>query len=192
MKLSIEVKSQAQFINRLVTACLCHGYRFYTPGQIPQAKDPGLVDAKLIEKYAITSSQPKRTRRKQRGLANLQLFRYESFFVLIATRGEHPFFQEERRVFDIGKRPLLFAGHSIALEEGRPHVSIARKEYSLLRHYLLDLAAHRRRDFLEDQIRSLPYCRYAPVLVQQRKLVDAINLKRKKAGFQRLSVKCAA
>ena len=49
---------------------------------------------------------------------------------------------------------------------GRPHVAIARKEYSLLKHYLMDLATHRRREFLEDQIRSLPYCRYAPVLAQ--------------------------
>ena len=100
---TVELRSQAQFINRLVTACLCHGYRYYTPGQIPQTKDPRLVDTKLITKYEITRSRPKRTRRKQRGLANLQLLRYESFFILIATRGAHPFFQEEHRVFDIAK-----------------------------------------------------------------------------------------
>jgi hypothetical protein len=79
------------FVQQLAGCLLPHGYWFYVAGRIPPHKDPERVDAKLIARYGIDLSKRERARRKQRGYANLHYLRYERFFVLLATKGEHRF-----------------------------------------------------------------------------------------------------
>ena len=55
-------------------------------------KDPLAVDAKLIAKYGIAVSESTRARRKKAGQANLQYLRFERFFVVLATKGTHRFY----------------------------------------------------------------------------------------------------
>ena len=81
----------------MAASYLRHGYRFYVTGRIKPSKDPGEIDSKLIAKYGIDISQRERARRKELGLANMHYVRYQTWFVLLATEGHHPFKQNEKR-----------------------------------------------------------------------------------------------
>ena len=68
------------------------------------------VDDKLVERYGIGISQWARARRKQAGRANMQYLRHGRFFVLLATHGEHRFFEEEgANVRDVRRRSIKHA-----------------------------------------------------------------------------------
>src|SRR4051812_20068756 len=83
------------FIQQLAVAYVARGYFFYVTGHIPERKAANRVDEKLVERYHIDLSRWARARRKRAGRANVQYLRHKDFFVLLATHGEHPFFEEE-------------------------------------------------------------------------------------------------
>src|SRR4051812_47340850 len=101
-----EAVSIPGFIQQLAVAYVAKGYWFYVTGCIPPTKDPIAVDAKLVKRYDIECSKWTRCRRKERGLAAIQYIRFRSFFVILATKGEHEFFRAEAEVTDIRRRPI--------------------------------------------------------------------------------------
>lgn len=108
------------FVQQLAVAYITHGYWFYVAGTIPEGKDPAAVDAKLIDRYGIAISKWSRCRRKKQGLANMQYLRHERFFVLLATKGQHEFFEREfAMIRDIRRKSIKFAGYSIGCRKGR-------------------------------------------------------------------------
>src|SRR5262245_46589261 len=114
-----EAASVEGFVQQIACCYLRHGYWWYVAGKIPHDKDPTRVDRKLIEKYCIDVSESTRARRKQLGRANLQYLRLKRFFVLIATKGVHPFFVEEALgIRDIRYCPLKIGGYSISYRRG--------------------------------------------------------------------------
>ncbi len=141
------------FVQQIACCYLRHGYWWYVTGRIPGHKDPRRTDEKLIQKYGIDVSESTRSRRKRLGRANLQYIRHQNFFVLLATKGEHPFFQEEAAAIrDIRRIPLRFAGYSISYRRGgrtrrgekdakwHAHVEIERQRYLELRDHFSELA----------------------------------------------------
>src|SRR5436190_4966269 len=123
MEYRCEATSVSGFIQQLAVAYVGRGYFFYVTGEIPEKKDPRAVDAKLIAKYGLAIGKTARARRKAAGLANVQYLRYRRVFVLLATSGKHPFFEEEREfVRDVRKIPIKFAGYAISYRSGHPHV----------------------------------------------------------------------
>ncbi len=116
------------FVQQLAVAYITHGYWFYVAGEIPVGKDPAAVDAKLVARYGIAISKWARCRRKKQGLANMQYLRHERFFVLLATKGRHDFFERERAsICDVRRKSIKFAGYSIGCRKGRDgrwHVSV--------------------------------------------------------------------
>src|SRR5580693_2412595 len=98
MEYRCEATSVAGFIQQLAVAYVGRGYFFYVTGEIPERKDPRAVDRRIIEKYAVAVGKTARFRRKAAGLANIQYIRYRRAFVLLATSGKHPFFEEERKL----------------------------------------------------------------------------------------------
>jgi hypothetical protein len=122
MRYRAEATSLEGFVQQIACCYLRHGYWFYVTGHIPKSKDPATVDRKLIEKYGIGVSESTRARRKQLGKANLQYLRFERRFVILATHGEHPFFQAESgSIHDIRHIPLKIGGYSISYRPGRPN-----------------------------------------------------------------------
>ncbi len=121
-------KSVEGFVQQLAVAYITHGYWFYVTGTIPDGKDPAAVDAKLIDRYGIAISKWARCRRKKQGLANMQYLRHERFFVLLATKGRHQFFERERAVIrDVRRVSIKFGGYGIGCRKGRDgrwHVSV--------------------------------------------------------------------
>ncbi|MFN0135702.1 MAG: hypothetical protein ACKVS9_06240, partial [Phycisphaerae bacterium] len=146
MKYRCETTSVEGFVQQLAVAYITHGYWFYVAGKIPEGKDPAAIDAKLIERYGIAISKWVRCRRKKQGLANMQYLRYERFFLLLATKGRHDFFERECASFcDVRRVSIKFAGYSIGCrkgQDGRWHASVRinPQEYMSLRACVIDMA----------------------------------------------------
>ena len=119
MEYRYQATSIEGFVQMLASNYLTHGYWFYVQGFVPKGKDPRLIDQKLLKKYRIAISRDQRARRKRAGLANLHYLRFEQSFVLLCSKGHHPFFEEERtRIRDAREAPIQFQGYSISMAPG--------------------------------------------------------------------------
>lgn len=197
--------SVAGFVQQLVSCYLPHGYWFYVSGVIPPGKDPESVDEKLIAKYGIGMSRTSRARRKAVGIANVHYLRYERRFLLLATHGFHPFYDDEARsIRDARRVPIKFEGYSISVAQGgfkrkqnghdaavrdnrwRVRVQIERELYKGLKAYLLDIAPHRSAAVIAAEFRDLPFEPYAPIRQQFLNLMRYTNRRRQAAGLPTL------
>lgn len=186
-----ETHSVHGFIQQLAVSYLGNGYFFYVSGCIPEGKDPKAVDAKLIDRYGVGISKWARARKKETGGANIQYLRHGRFFVLLATHGEHRFFQEEGElVRDARRLPVKHAGYSVSHRGGHSHVRIEQGEYNRLKAYLVGLAAHRAAESLRAEFFGLPFEPYAPVRRQLLNILRAVNRVRKAAGYETLGFEC--
>ncbi len=195
--------SPTGFVQQLAVQYLAHGYWFYVQGCIPGGKDPNLVDQKLIHKYGIGMSRQSRARRKSVGIANIHYLRFERTFVLLATHGHHPFYDDEStNIRDARRVPIKFMGYSIGVQQGgylrridpavapnpdghwRARVQIGRDSYQELKAYFLDAATRRSGQQLAADLFAIPFEPYAPVRQQMLNLLRLVNAKRKQVGLQ--------
>ena len=183
--------SVAGFVQQLAVNYVARGYCFYVTGMIPEGKDPKKTDAKIIAQYGIDISKWSRARRKKDGKANVQYLRYDRFYVIIATHGEHPFFAaEQNQIRNIRKQPLRFRGYAIGVgrsrRDGSFHASvrIQRETFrEILRHFK-QIAVQRTVEELCLELRAIPYEPFAPVRDQFRIVLRAVNRARKTAGLE--------
>lgn len=185
------------FVQQLAVAYVQHGYWFYVSGWIPERKDAEAIDRKLLDRYGIGVSPWGRARRKRQGLANLQYLRYDCFFVLIATRGEHEFREREASVIrDIRRAPIHFASYSIGCRKGidrRWHASVRVEQDTYLTNkaYLLDIACQRSAAAMAAALRrGLSFEPYAPVRRQSLNILRAVNKARAAAGLELIPHSC--
>jgi hypothetical protein len=191
MKYRCAATTVAGFVQQLAVAYVGHGYWFYVTGEIPERKDPSAVDEKLIEKYGLGIGKATRARRKAAGLANIQYLRYRRRFVLLATRGKHPFFEEERKfIRDVREVPIKFGGYAISYRAGHPHVRIEQGRYIELKAYLADIAVHRMKERLEEELNRLPFEPYAPARSQLFGVLREVNRRRQIAGYEPVDSSC--
>ena len=183
--------SVAGFVQQLAVAYVTHGYWFYVTGHIPGPKDPVLTDRKLIERYGIDVSKWTRARRKRAGLANVQYLRYGTFFVLLATHGEHSFFAAEGgQICDIRKKPISVMGYSIGCRQERngeryhASVRIQRQSYRDLKAHFEAMAVRWSAEELISELRAISFEPYAPVRDQLGCLLRAVNRRRRFAGLE--------
>lgn len=193
-----EATTPEGFLQQLTANYLAHGYFFYVTGWVPEGKDPRSVDAKLLAKYGIALSPSSRARRKAAGAANLHYLRYDRLFLLLATHGHHPFFEEEAgTIRDVRRTPIQFGGHSIRVVRGnylakhspdepavrddklRVRVLIARDRYADLKALFLERSLVWSAERLVAEFMNLPYVSYAPVRRQLLALLGRINRRRK-------------
>lgn len=172
------------FVQQLAVAYITHGYWFYVTGTIPEGKDPAALDAKLINRYGIAISKWARCRRKKQGLANMQYLRYERFFVLLATKGRHKFFEAERDIVEDARRVAIrFADYSISYRNRRVSVRIAPDGYAALKGYYLKIACRRSEETLAAELARSCLLPYSPVRAQLLNLWRAVNRVRRTAGL---------
>jgi hypothetical protein len=205
MQYRSEVASIIGLVQQLASNILPHGYWFYVTGFVPEGKCPLIIDQKLIEKYGINLSRQQRARRKQAGFANLHYLRCERWWIILATHGEHRFFEEERdNLRDARQVPIQVGGYSLTVKPGnflrkssadltptpdhrqRVRVQIARQQYRELCAYFLDRACHRSVENLSRDLFCLRYEPYAPVRKQLLNLLRLINQKRQQAGYAKI------
>ena len=195
MQYRAEVISVEGFLQQIACCYLRYGYWFFVAGRVPAGKNPQAVDEKLIRKYGIDVSESTRTRRKRAGRANLQYLRHERFFVILATKGVHPFFElEGQTIRDIRRRPLCYAGYSISYRRGgltrkgatdpnwHAHVRLDRQQYLNLRAEFSEWAPRASTAELARAFSTLPVAPYAPVRRQLLLLLLAVNRIRTAAG----------
>jgi hypothetical protein len=195
--------SVAGFVQQLVSCYLPHGYWFYVSGVIPPGKDPAEIDDKLVSKYGIGVSRTSRARRKAVGIANVHYIRYGRRFLLLATHGFHPFYdQEAKSIRDVRRIPIKFEGYSISVVRGgflrkandgsfaardhkwRVRVQIEKEMFKGLRAYLEDIAPYRTVSQLARELADLPFEPYAPVRQQLLNLIRYINRRRHTANLE--------
>jgi len=195
--------SPTGFIQQLVSCYLPHGYYFYVSGIIPPGKEPEAIDEKLKDRYGIGISRTSRARRKAVGIANVHYIRYQRRFLLLATHGFHPFFEDESRsIRDSRRVPIKFQGYSISVAKGgflrkpkegdpairdqkwRVRVQIEAELYKGLRAYFEDIALCRSPHQLAAELADLPFEPYAPVRQQLLNIVRYINRRRQTANME--------
>lgn len=196
------VYSRDGFVHYLVTSLICRGYWFYVTGWIPDGKDATAIDRKLTDKYDCAISKSARWRRKKLGKANVRYVRCGRFFLLIATKGEHGFFEEEANIRDIRKAPIKFNGYSISFRrDGRPtanattiqyrvHVRIEKERFKELTAEFEAIGIRMSADRLAARLYELPFHGYAPVRRQLCTLLRLINRRRRRAGLTQLPKDC--
>lgn len=181
--------SVAGFIQQVAVSYVARGYWFYVAGCVPPKKDPEHVDQKLIARYGIAVSQKERCRRKRAGLSNMQYIRHERFFLLMASHGQHVFFEEEAgQVRDARRAPIQYAGYAISYRNQRVCVRIAVDEYARLKAHFLELACRRSVDALAGEFACVRMQPYAPVRVQMLNIWRAVNRARRAAGLETMPI----
>ena len=193
-----------EFVQRCALDIVQYGYWFYVTGSIPEERKLSEVDAKILLKYDIPVSKWVRARRKKKGQANVHYVRHQDFFVMLASKGAHRWFELEewqdrrqkrehgRRIRDIRRQPLVRGGYSISFKEatqtGRGHVAVRihPDEYRALKAYLLHLSPRRSVESLVWEFRNLPFEPYAGVRQQVWSLLCEVNASRKRAGLEAL------
>lgn len=194
MQYRYEATSIAGFIQTIAVSYVARGYFFYVSGEIPEGKELAKVDAKLMEQYGVGVSKFTRARKKRAGLANLQYLRLSGSrqFVIFATHGQSPFFENESKVIrDVRRVPFKFAGYSISYKSGHAHVRIEKKRYLELKAYFLEQATRLEATDLEQEMQKLlDYEPYAPVRSQKLCIWRAVNRKRNEAGISPIEKEC--
>ena len=113
-------------------------------GLVPKRLASEVHDRRLLVKYEVARSKwsrYRRTKRKRPGgwpLANVQYIRYRNFWVLLATSGQHRFFEEhgsqeddrfsKPQYRDVRTIPIAYGGYSIGWKE-RVTVRVSRSAY---------------------------------------------------------------
>ncbi len=124
-----------------------------------------------------------------RAVANLHYLRHGRTFILIATHGQHLFFEEEASVIrDIQRSPFKVGGYSVSHRNGHASVRIDQETYKRLKACLVDLAPRRSVDAMVEEFGMLRFEPYAPVRRQLPNLLRAVNRARKQAGFEPVPV----
>lgn len=183
-----EAASIAGFIQQLAVSYIRHGYWFYVTGIVPAGKEPRGTDAKLIELYDIDVTKWARAWRKSLGQASMQYMRYNRFFILLATHGQHAFFDREgHAVRDCRRVPIRFFGYSISHRGGHPCVRVEQGEYLRVKAYFEDLATRRTSEQLGAELGAIGWIPYAPVRRQLFMVLRAINARRRAAGLGEVS-----
>lgn len=191
-----ETTSVTGFVQQIACCYLRHGYWWYVTGVIPDNKDPRSVDRKLIERYDIDCTEWRRAANRKSGRANVQYIRHEHFFVLLATKGDHRFYQDEAsQIRDIRRVPLRYKGYSISYRPGgrtrqgekdprwHAHVQIDKQKYRELKAWFESIATRRNQQFLTEAMSNIPWQSYAPVRRQKLNVLRAVNTRRREKGL---------
>ena len=194
-----ETRNVDAFLSQLIRY-VSSGHYFYITGCIPDRKDPAAVDAKLIALYDIAKPRWARARRRLRGTAGIHYLRHDRFFVLMATHGDHQFFDDHTSNFrDIRRNALQFVGYSIRytyserVKRWKVFVRLDRDTYCSLRAQMLDLAvrpSYRSTAALEERFTRLKWQPYEPVRQQLQTIIKAVNRRRRYAGYPSVNPCC--
>lgn len=172
------------FIQQAAVYYIQRGYWFYVLGHIPKGRSPRLIDQKMLAKYQIGLSKDQCYRRKRQGKANVQYLRYRETFLLLATEGTHPFFEEEKTTLrDARTSPLRVFGYAISAQNGRVLVRLNEPIFRRLKAGFRRLAVRGELDLLVRKFQTLPFEPYRPVYRQLRSIWKTVNRQRKTAGL---------
>ncbi len=185
-----EATSVAGFLQVLAANYLPAGCVFYTQGLLKPHMDATAIDAKLIARYEIAISKDARYWRKKQGLAAVHLHRYRLFYLLLASKGQHCFYEHEVNIKDARTAPILFRDYAVSVQDGHACVRLAPSTEQKLRDHFLGLACIRSAAALAREFHALPYVPYKPVVWQLLKILRLVNARRDATGMGPVAEKC--
>ena len=160
---------------------------FLSPESFRSERIQNRTDQTIIDKYSIDISKWARARRKRIGLANVHYLRFERFFVIIATKGEHRFFESESGIRDVRRDSITFRGYSIGYKRDvrgvfHPSVRIHPNAYRDLKGYFEERSAKASAEDLSREFERVRFEPYAPVRTQLMCILRSVNFLRAQAG----------
>jgi hypothetical protein len=197
------------FISQVVRYVVT-GHVFYFTGRVPRGRNPRELDGKLIESYGADVTPWTRSRQRSRGVSSVHYLRCGRTFILLASEGRGPFFEQlgggsapqfrdMRRVsleFDVYAVRYGMAANSQVVDglrqrhpRRRALVRLNRETYSTLKAFFVAQAHRHPRGRLEGLMWSLGFYPYRPVLEQLWAMVRAVNRVRRRIGLQELDAR---
>ena len=186
--------SPEAFLRQLTANYLAKGYRYYSAGCIREELSVENADRAIIKHYKLDSmSKDKRYRNKQNGIANIQYLRYGRFYLVLATEGEHEFYDPkkgEKRIRDVSEIPIHFHRYLILYNHRRPTckltLTLDKPTFKDLRAVCVEHGKHwqcqkKVESFM--RYRFAQYPSYGGVKDQFRHIISATNQFRKKSGY---------
>src|SRR5512135_1687668 len=186
----VQATSVAGFLQVLAANYLPAGCVFYSQGLLKPHMNARDIDAKIIAHYDIAISKDARYWRKTQGLAVVHLLRYRLSYLILASPGQHPFFQHEVNIKDARTSPIHFHDYSVSVKDGHSCVRLSPQIEEKLRHHFRGLACFRSATALEREFHNLPYEPYKPVVSQLLKILRLVNAKRKKHSKELVPETC--
>ena len=187
MSYQYEVHTLGQFLRRIAIDYVRFGYVRYALREIPEGKDPQLIDRKIIDIYGITTCRMTRTRKRKQGLTNIVYTRFGHSFVLLAEeKGNHPVFDRINN-YDIRTAPFHFCDYSIGITQGKSCVRVSNRMWKKVEYRFRKIGLHQR-EKVEEKLTQLPYYGFPGVVRQKLNLVAEINQRRKRAGLPRVNL----
>lgn len=203
--------SRIGFVQQVVQNYVRYGYVYHKSFEIPEGKDPRVIDERILNKYDIRKTDAQRYYNKNvLKQGNIQYIRFGNSALLLGTKGPHkwkdkdPRVGEGRDILDCSRgEPIYFQGYSIYYQRGqhvpyrckknkqgpkekdtgmRVRVQICREAYRELKWDFLELARKRRDDWLAGKFMRVPFEPYGPVFKQLNEIRFAVNQKRKRMG----------
>ena len=180
-----EARTFGDFLRKIAYDYARYGYTEYAVREIPQGKDIRAVDEKLLRVYGVTYHYTTRAKRRKAGKANVAYVRYKRRFILMAQPGEGETWNRVVRR-NLQVEPLLIGGYELRVRGKTPVITIAERRWRRVRALVLGLALHpepRVRHLLVTWLqRVFPYS-FPGIVQQKRRLVRAVNRRRKTAGL---------
>jgi hypothetical protein len=196
------------FIQQLAGRYLADGYWFYKSGRIAQRRDVGDVDRMFLRQYGIGASRISRQRRQAVGIASMHYLRCERFYVLLATEGHHPFYDNEQDIRDARRVSIRFGGYSVRVDRSieslvgircrtsdqqgdwQVFVEIEPRLFVATRRRLVEMACESSTIELEQEFSRLPFQPYRPVQQQKLDILWKVNRVRKDVGLESVDPDC--
>ncbi len=206
MQYPTECPSIEAFIQRVVILS-SKGYYYFHVGRVPERKSRVEVDEKMISKYLLKRygcralKKASRSRRRSKGFANIDYFRFHYGFIVMATEGMVAMSMDDPdELADFREQRVVFGDYQVSIVEsgftkgGAPRakvrVELRDEVFQALRREFLALATCRMRGWLESEFYNLPYNCYRGIRVQLRSILDEMNGLRRKKGQKKLNPIC--
>ncbi len=173
------------FLGKIAYNYARYGYHWYAVREIPEGKDLGEVDRKILAAYGVTY-QLRRKRRRTEGWANVAYVRYRRWFVLMGTTGQHESFTRICRKHLL-EEPLYFGGYIVALYGGEVMVLVSPRRWKRIRELAHRIALHNEAKvfhFFHTWLhgKAAPFS-FPGVMKQKSTLLAEVNGKRRTAGL---------
>ena len=82
-------------VQQVAVSYLRQGYTNFITGRIPERSDVEKIDKSIITRYGLNKDWRYRAGLKAIDVANVEYIRFERFYVILATKGEHLFYERE-------------------------------------------------------------------------------------------------
>jgi hypothetical protein len=174
------------FLGKIAYNYARYGYHWYAVREIPEGKDLGEVDRKILTAYGVTYQHMRRKRRRAEGWANVAYVRYGRWFILLGTTGRHESFTRICRKHLL-EEPLYFGGYIVALHDGEVTVLVSPRRWKRIRELAHRIALHNEAKvfhFFHTWLdgKAAPFS-FPGVMKQKTTLLAEVNTRRRVAGL---------